>query len=129
MSDRNPSDIHSGAEAADSPPAAGALNDQMHAEPRFGRCPTDEIGEFAWRLEFRRRISHMRARTFIKPDPDEIDTGGEADCEALHRLKEKLMHGMRVEEIWRGCAAEELEGFEDWRREFRRRQLSRNLKI
>jgi hypothetical protein len=81
----------------------------MYAQFSLGRCPTDEVGEFEWRLEFRRRVARMRAYT-----------GEEDPFEIRPRAKEELTGGMRVEDIWGFCPPEEFEGFEEWLREFRR---------
>jgi hypothetical protein len=85
------------------------MNDRNDAEELpLGRCPTDEKGEFAWRLEFRRRILRMRACT-ADGNPFEV----------VPRAKEKLTGGMCVEDIWGFCPPEEFEGFDEWLREFR----------
>ena len=59
----------------------------------------------------------------------EIYTGDRDDAEELPRATEKLTGGMRAEDIFGFCPPEEFEGFDEWLREFRARELSRKPKI
>lgn len=74
-------------------------------EGSLGRCPTDEVGEFAWRLEFRRRMSRMRGG-YVEERP---------------HAKVKVTGGMRAEDFFGRCPAYELDGLEQVRRELRAR--------
>jgi hypothetical protein len=65
------------------------------------------------------RVREMRMR---------VDSGVDDPFEIVPRAKEQPTGGMRVEDIGR-CPPEEFEGFEELRREFRARELSRKPKI
>lgn len=78
--------------------------------------------ELDWRGE---RPNYPRAK------PWERLTGGIPfdDINGTSSGEEKFTGAMRAEDIFGFCPPEEFEGFEEWRREFRARELARKPKI